>query len=205
MANFLTSPLSAIGSIGESLLSGIGDLGGFLGDFASSVSPLAELGIGVAQSVGALTPAYPVVSTAQSSAPRTSPMLPAVINRQEGLINVGPDIHPTLPPLLDPNSPRVQDLGGVTSATGLSSLFQQVGNPATPPGGTMPLTISPRASQTVRFPHQVQGCYTDANGNQKVVTYRNMGQCILFSGDRAAAKRYAKHAGYTLRRRRGGR
>jgi len=63
--------------------------------------------------------------------------------------------------------------------------------------------ISPRASTSLRLPATVHVPTTDAAGNTKITTYKNMGRCLLYSGDLAAAKRVRRVAGKA--RRSGGR
>lgn len=69
-------------------------------------------------------------------------------------------------------------------------------------GGLVP--IQPITSMTTRFPRTVSFTTQTPSGNPKVVTYRNMGSCLLFSGDLSAAKRVRRIAS-KARRRVGGR
>jgi len=69
-------------------------------------------------------------------------------------------------------------------------------------GGNLP--IQPTTSVTTRFPRTVSFTTTTPSGNPKVITYRNMGSCLLFSGDLSAAKR-VKRIASKARRRVGGR
>lgn len=64
--------------------------------------------------------------------------------------------------------------------------------------------ISPRTSTSVRLPSRVDVPTVDAQGATRFTTYRNMGRPILWSGDAACAKRFAKVTGRTLARRRSG-
>lgn len=69
-------------------------------------------------------------------------------------------------------------------------------------GGNLP--IQPTTSVTTRFPRTVSFTTQTPSGNPKVITYRNMGSCLLFSGDLSAAKR-VKRIASKARRRLGGR
>lgn len=62
------------------------------------------------------------------------------------------------------------------------------------------LCIQPVRSPAMRFPRTVQTLVTTPSGNTRVVTYRNMGSPILYSGDLAAKKRVNR-----VRRKLGGR
>ncbi len=64
--------------------------------------------------------------------------------------------------------------------------------------------ISPRLSQTMRLPSRVDVPTTDAAGNLRFTTFKNMGRPLLWSGDVAAAKRVRRVAS-KARRARGGR
>ncbi len=64
--------------------------------------------------------------------------------------------------------------------------------------------ITPRAGTSMRLPSRVDVPTTDASGNSKVTTYKNMGRPVLYSGDIAAARRVRKVAA-RARRARGGR
>jgi len=71
-------------------------------------------------------------------------------------------------------------------------------------GGGAVMPIQPTTSVVTRFPRTVSFTTTTAAGNPKVITYRNMGACLLFSGDLSAAKRVRRIAS-KARRRVGGR
>jgi len=64
--------------------------------------------------------------------------------------------------------------------------------------------ITPRNSVSRRLPARVDVPMVDASGNSKIVTYKNMGRPVLYTGDFAAAKRVKKVAG-RARRAAGGR
>ena len=64
--------------------------------------------------------------------------------------------------------------------------------------------ITPRATGGLRLPSRVDVPTVDAQGNTRFTTYRNMGRPVLWSGDAACAKRFAKLTGRTLARRRSG-
>ena len=108
----------------------------------------------------------------------------------------------------------------VTTASSIANIFRGPQQPATPqrsfamPNVSLDLPfvdvvpqgascITPTTRTSTRLPSRIDVPIRDAQGNMRVVTYRNMGRPILWSGDAACAKRYAKVTGKTLRRRGG--
>lgn len=74
--------------------------------------------------------------------------------------------------------------------------------------GAIPTTggacISPTTSTTTRLPSRVDVPTTDANGNMRMTTFKNMGHPVLWSGDLAAVRR-VKRIATRVRRATGGR
>jgi len=174
--------LGGLGNFGSSLVGGISDL-------AQGVTPLANLGIGIASAIN------------QPAAPTQT----AVAN-QLGQ----PSVRPTGALAAPGGAPyQTAGIGGDLIEWGLDALGSAWdmglgggnGN-----GGTMSngLTIKPMTSQTRRFPSIVQGMVTTPSGNTRVVTYKNMGSPVLYSGDLAACKR-VKRISRRVRRAAGGR
>lgn len=185
MPSALTSPLlssgigSFLGNLGSDIVGGIGDFGGFLEEVTGGLGDIFNaVQPGVELGLG--------IANAVSSGPGTG----ASPNR--------PIMNPASPAVImrNPADPTVNPA---------DQLFQQVGNPAVAPGGGMAFpTIQPTNSCSRRFPATVQMMTTTASGAPKVVTYKNMGAAVLFSGDFAAAKR-VKRVAAKAKRRSGGR
>lgn len=65
-------------------------------------------------------------------------------------------------------------------------------------------TLTPMVSSSTRIPRQVQFLMPTPSGGQRLVTYRNIGQPVLYSGDYAAVRRVQRVA-KKAKRRAGGR
>lgn len=175
----ITNPAGGgfFGDLGSSILGGLEGLGGFASDVLDVLSPTLSLSGQVAQTINQFQ--GPGRAPSPNRAPTNPAMLPALPNQ--------------FAPTVDAPYQGIFD----TTDNPADDLFAQVG------GGPMPIQISPTRRCSTRLPSTVEVPYTTPSGMKRTAYYKNMGRPILFTGDRAAAKRYAKHAGYSLRRRGG--
>jgi len=165
----LTNPVvgGALGSLGTDLLGGLEGIGGFLGGAVDTfagifeqLSPAIETGLGIATAVGAL-PGGPAGTAARS------PMRPAT--NPATMLALGNPADMTRNPADD--------------------LFAQIGQPNVTRGGAMSFPVSPSQSCRTRYPSKFETVVPTPSGGTRVITYKNMGRPILYSGDLAAKKR----------------
>lgn len=175
--------------IGTSLFESASPLLGFLSDVGVFGSPDSRVvvqnqnqrptnpatGEALAQSMDVTGRAAPPLSFTGAS------FLPAVTGAAKGI----------LPVLTGPTA------RGIAVGAGLGEVVEGVVDFFGGGGGGRPvsngaLTIQPTASASARWPRTVQALTLTPAGNQRVVTYRNMGAPVLYAGDLAACKRVAR-------------
>ena len=169
MPSFLTNPVvgGALGSLGTDLLGGLEGIGGFLGSAVDTfggifetLQPAIETGLGIAGAVGAFPSGPAGTSQPSPSRPATNPGT---------MLALGNPADPTRNPA--------------------DNLFAQVGQPNVTRGGSMSFPVVPNQSCRSRYPSMFQTIVQTPSGGQRVLTYKNMGAPILYSGDLAAKKR----------------
>jgi len=188
-AGILTNPAARgaiggfLGNLGAEVVSGLEGFGGFLGDVSETFSGIFEAAapaINLAAQFGAFGGGAQPFPQQQAPAPVTGPQ-----TNPAHLLQMGAPTPGTF----------FSRLAGGGELSNLTQAFQQVGDPGVGPGGgamsmgggisILPTTGAVRA----RFPRLVQALVRTPSGNQRVVTYRNMGTPLLYSGDLAAKKR----------------
>lgn len=163
------------GSAMSMISTGLGMLGGIIGDVADFATGLLPIAQATAPIWGSAAPVAATILTG-GTPPTTGGVSPVSY----------PAALPGGAPIYAPS---------VTPAFGLP------GVDLAPPGST-PITPYTTGA-AVRLPSTVTVPYTTASGRQQYATYKNMGRPVLFSGDYAACKRVRKVA--SKAKRRGGR
>jgi len=161
-------------------------IGGFLGDVIDVGSGLFEAAspvLGGLNQLGVIGGGGP---SGGSSRP-TSPATPQAMQASMLPIAIGAGRAAA------PSIGRVLGLAGAGAAVGDAlDVFEGIGSVFGGDSGMSSLTINPVTSGAVRYPRTVQQLVRTPSGNTRVVTYRNMGSPVLYSGDLAAKKRVNK-------------